>query len=528
MNVAPLVGANTFYANGFTGTNSISLNIEAGHIWNGHETLGHVTSLTNAAGVPNSPFGSPAFDRHATWVGMMIGGRVNPSNPSPTVQEGIAKDTTLRSGAIATSWSGSSYALSFNATVASLAFPYAGGFGVADTINSSWGQVGSAGSPEAAGTDIRSMIIDSLANAQRFTTFVASAGNSGASGNNTVGSPGSGYNGITVGALQNNGSNVYDAIASFSSHGPQDFQNGAGTTVSLARAPVDIAAPGTSLTSAFYGGQTGGNDAVLSGSTPSGGPSSYSGGLNGTSFAAPITAGCVSLMHDAAATLGLPVDAEDTRVIKANLLNGAAKIPGWNNGQATHPNGNGGVLTTQSLDYFSGAGAVDMTRTYSQYLQGQTDIAGTTGGSTSQAIGWDFANAVIGTNIDTVITTPLAGGSEFRATLTWFRDRIYISSTQQLDNGFADLNLQIWDSTFTTLYSESSSLYNEVEHLTFTLPVTGTYGIRVAYPNNTFGSLTTEEYGLAWWGVAVPEPSTAVMLCIGWMLCGWQRKRSAA
>jgi hypothetical protein len=241
-----------------------------------------------------------------------------------------------------------------------------------------------------------------------------------------------------------------------------------------------------------------------------GGPDFYSGGLAGTSFAAPITAAGVSLMHQAGAAL-VGGNAEDTRVIKASLLNAAAKIPGWNNGETPHPNGNGGVVTSQALDYASGAGALDMNRTYTQYLLGQTDIAGTTGGSTPQVKGWDYANATLGGNTNVVITTPLLGGSEFRATLTWFRDRTYINSSSQSDNGFANLNLQVWNSTYTTLYSESSSLFNEVEHLTFNLPATGTYGLRVAYPGNQFGALSSEEFGLAWWGIEVPEPSSLVL-----------------
>jgi hypothetical protein len=525
-NVASIIGTNTWYSNGFTGGSSITMNVEAGHIWNGHETLGHVTSLTNAAGVPNAGYATPAFDRHATWVGMMMGGRQGGSTPG-VYQEGIARNTDLRSGAIATSWSGAAYAGSFFTSSTSMAVPYTAGFGTADAINSSWGSTGGSGSTQTTGTDFNAMLIDSLANGNRFTTFVGSAGNSG-SGSNSVGSPGSGYNGITVAALQNVG-NVYNTIATFSSRGPQDYRSATGSAILLARAPVDIAAPGTDLTSAFYGGRSGGNDPLQSGSTLTSGSNLYSGGLAGTSFSAPITAACVSLMHGAAATLGLPADAEDTRVIKANLLNAAQKIPGWNNGQSAHPNGNGGVTTTQSLDYASGAGALDMNRTYSQYLLGQTDIPGIIGGSTAQTTGWDYATAVLATNTDVVITTPMQGGTQFRVTLDWFRDRTYINSTTQTDNGFADLNLQVWNSTFTTLYSESKSLYTEVEHLAFNLPVTGTYGLRVQYPSNVFGALASEEFGLAWSGVAVPEPSSIAVALIGLAIFGGcQRQRRSA
>jgi hypothetical protein len=503
--VAPLIGATTFYSNGFTGAGTIVTNVEAGHVWNGHESLPHVTMRSNGAGVPAAPFVTPAFDRHATWVGMMIGGRQ--AAPFPGVyQQGIAFNTDLRSGAIATAWTGNAYATGFNTTASAIAFPYAAagfGFGSADVINSSWGGASVSGSAEAGGADIRTTITDSLANGNRFTTFVVSAGNSGGTANPMVGAPGSGYNGITVAALANNGSNQYLAVASFSSRGPQDYRdpiNGHILAATAQRAPVDIAAPGSQLTSAFYGGQTGGNDPSRPGSVNSPGIDFYSGNLQGTSFASPITAGGVALMHQAAASLGLSVNAEDTRIIKATMLNAATKIAGWNNAQVAHPNGNGGVRTTRALDFASGAGALDLARTYTQFTQGQADISGMTGGTTTQVIGWDYGSVNTGGQTDIVINKPVGG--EFRGTVDWFRERTYIDPGTQVDVGFANINLEIWDSTFTKLYADSISTYNEVEHLSFNLPRTTRLGIRVKHAGNIFGAMPSEEFGLAWWGTA--------------------------
>ena len=79
-----------------------------------------------------------------------------------------------------------------------------------------------------------------------------------------------------------------------------------------ARQVVDIAAPGQNLSSAYYGGETGGNgttdNPAVSGpgptgppSGPLGGPDFYTrGGLFGTSFAAPTVAGGAALLYDAA------------------------------------------------------------------------------------------------------------------------------------------------------------------------------------------------------------------------------------
>ena len=93
------LGAGTFYSHGYTGTNAVIANIEAGHIWSGHETLTHVLQI------PNNPAALNEFDRHATCVGMILGGRRGGANPG-AYQEGMAPNAQLYSGAIATQWNG--------------------------------------------------------------------------------------------------------------------------------------------------------------------------------------------------------------------------------------------------------------------------------------------------------------------------------------------------------------------------------------------------------------------------------------
>jgi hypothetical protein len=510
LNVNAFLGANRFYANGYTGQNTISYNVEAGHVWTGHEALGHATTQTTGPGALGE------FDRHATWCGLFIGGRNTVGSTAP-YQTGLASGTDLRSGAIATSWSGARYSLSFSFSFNAMFNTYVPAFGTADVINSSWGGT------DPGGTGTVSIGLDGLARANPRSTFVASAGNSGPT-NNTVGGPGSGSNSITVGALGN--SNVYNTVATFSSRGPQDYADPVNGTIAGVRAAVDISAPGENLTSAYYGAETGGNRTALGGS-PSGnvgGPGFYSGGIGGTSFASPIVAGCVALLDSAARSapvVSANPNARDARVVKAVLLNSADKTAGWTNGQASVA---GVVRTTQGLDWAVGAGRVNLDRAYDQLLSGTADVAGTGGGVVASQ-GWDFGSlSITGTSANYVIGVPLAAGTPFTATLDWFRDRSLNTSTLAVtDAAFRNLDLEVWDATFTTLVAASESVYNDVEHLSFVVPSTGLYGIRVTYDGNVFGPTGTEPFGLAWSNV--PEPTAVGPVALAAVAALLRRRR---
>jgi hypothetical protein len=145
-------------------------------------------------------------------------------------------------------------------------------------------------------------------------------------------------------------------------------------------------------------------------------------------------------------------------------------------------------------------------------------------------VGWDFGgfgNALA--NNDYAFTTDLLGGSDFTATLAWFRDRIYLpSGPSAADVSFANLDLQLWDSTFTTLFASSEGLYDNNEHLSLTIPATGSYGIRVSRTNNMFGTLEGVEYGLAWSATAIPESSYTLMLATAALGTVLRRRRGSA
>ena len=465
-----LVGAGAFYNAGIYGQGASIANVEAQHIWNGHETLTQVTDEFTGTGAVGG------FGEHATAVGSLLAGR-SPGFNQYAYQAGIAFYANLKSGAMATSVSGGN----FNLDDVSLASTYGHFFGSTDVINSSWGDGGDPG-----GTAFYTMMLDGFSRNNPTTVFVAAAGNNGP-GDNTVGGPAAGYNSISVGALGN--ANAYNQIASFSSGGPEDYWDPNRGSVADVRAAVDLVAPGESLLLA----STAGSD-------------QYSYPWAGTSFAAPIVAGSVALMDSASRLDGLAAESRDARVIKAVLMNSADKIAGWDNGQTTS---NGVIVTTQGLDLYSGTGALDLNNTYNEYLTGTRDVAGLSGGTVGN-VGWDYAAlSGVGTYNDYLITNTIAG--PMTVTLDWFRDR----ATNGDDNAFADLNLEVWDANFTHLIATSESQYNSAEHLSFNLPTAGNYGLRVTYNQQMFGTVGTVDYGLAWNSTAVPEPSSLLLGLLG-------------
>ncbi len=134
---------------------------------------------------------------------------------------------------------------------------------------------------------------------------------------------------------------------------------------------------------------------------------------------------------------------------------------------------------------------LNLDRAFGQYLLGTQDVPGL-GGGTVAPIGWDYGGLMsVGARNDYVIGGAYSAGTVIDATLTWFRNLglpVFTDNADPdlqtlitTDNGFANLDLELWNSTFTTLYAESMSEYNDSQELHFALPVDGQYGIRVTY-----------------------------------------------
>jgi hypothetical protein len=540
-----LLGADTFYNNGFFGQNSVIANVEAGAIWNGHETLTQVNTYIYDPTIIGTQLGQ--FDLHATAVGMALAGQ----GQFFYYQAGMAPLAQLWSASIATHFNPD---FTFDITNQSFIYAYkqsmligrdvnydlGGGISLtvhrtADVVNSSWGF------DDPTGGAFEARVIDALVIASG-TTFVAAAGNSGPH-SNTVGAPASSYNGIAVAALAaDTTDNPYTLPTDFSSRGPNDFFNPVtGRLTPGVRAAVDIAAPGEALALAYYGGNTGSN---TGGVDPSNGANNfYLIDIAGTSFASPIVAGGAALLTDVAHAQFGP-SGTDPRVIKAVLLNSADKTPGWNNGQALDRFGNTMYIrTTQGLDWAVGAGRMNLTRAWDQFTAGTTDNplmpTPTLTGGHVQPIGWVLGHVGAGTPEDYLIDAPFAAGDTLTATLTWYVHRTFTDATADADatatdDRFANLNLQVWlaaaDGTPLTEVAESATLYNNVEHLWLTLPEDGNYLLRVVYAGvlydtNPSVDAQSEDFGLAWSNEPVPEPSCLAV--VGVMAVFAMRRRRA-
>lgn len=548
ININNFVGANTFYGAGYTGTRSRLANIEAGHVWTGHESLNQVGQIINLNAGPTVSVNTPGgeVDRHATWVGAAMVGRLG-GGAQGEHQRGIAFGATLYSGAIAHSWNGAAYRQSFNIDVnpftnywSNLATPYRQalitgvGGNTADVVNSSWGFQGVPG-----GNSGESRVFDALIR-QTGKVVVFSAGNS--SNPNTIGGPGNGHNAIVVGAT--GPGNAYSTVAGFSSRGPQNISRPNDNVVNTnnyttnpggqTRARVDIVAPGEDLTLAFYGGTTGGNSPPGDGAPV--GPNFYTGGAQGTSFSAPIVAAGIGLIVDRGRDLGLS-NITDTRVLKSILLNSATKIPGWTNSMAGIGTGGNPFLTTRALDDNSGAGQMNLTNAFAYLNNDATrDVAGV-GGGTINAIGYDFGRvtegAVTSGNAYT-FAQQLEGGTTATITLNWLANRIDtgpVNSPQLTENNFARLFLHVYSGTpgSGTLIARSEAPWIGTQHLNFVVPTTGDYYIQVNYSqeNWDFINNTQENYGLAWnvTFAPIPEPTTLALVGLGVVGYGYYHRR---
>lgn len=283
--------------------------------------------------------------------------------------------------------------------------------------------------------------------------------------------PSSSYNGIAVGAS--------DAYGNPSGSPVGPTQNG--------RSKPDLIAPRSTQVAASPS-ITGNNTTFTN--------SSYT-SIEGVSLSAPFVAGAATILMDKAMDTAALSNATDPRVIKSLLMTSALKKNGWHKGT-------NGLADDASvpLDYTQGAGLLQVKSAYDLLSAGEQAYG--TGNVLSN--GWDFAS-VGGTlqnrtrtyNLFLSNSVFLNTNFSITATLNWYENVAanYSTSLQNLD-----LKLKYNGSYL----QYSTSIVDNVEHLWFTTNAPGIYTLEVTAAN------TATPYALSWTAVAVPEPSTVILL----------------
>jgi subtilisin family serine protease len=443
-----------------------------------HPALAGTDSLGNARQVAKGNFaaGGPTIHGHGTWV-------ASAALSSDPIFTGMAPDAGYVNARVLDSTNG------FPNDV-----PVRNGLGFAidqgaDVLNLSLNYF----SPNSSGGSQLDLMLDWAAQARGISCALCAGNISTGSGSQLVRGPGSAYNGVTVGRTTADFSRVHtDSATAFTSDG---------------RMKPDVVAPGSLLTLA--------NDLWET-------QADWDVGLNGCSFATPHVAGLMAQQIDAGNRLGMSTS---PLVVKATIMNSSSKIPDKQNNPwepNSFTNSGGLYSTSQPLDPHSGAGLVDGLTLSTQYLAGEMAPGPV------NAIGWDLHSVSSGQFIDYLIDSNLISGSSLSVTLTWYRRVTRTDNGNGLvDSGdfftaqsVSNLNLQVLRGG--VLVAQSISSAGNLEHLHLPISKVDQYTLRVS-GSSVFGS--AEQFALAWYGTAVPEPGSVLLAAIAASLFGTSRNR---
>ncbi|MFO0792013.1 MAG: S8 family serine peptidase [Pirellulales bacterium] len=401
-------------------------------------------------------------------------------------------------------------------------------------VNHSWGTGPIAPND---GTNPRSLALDYFSS--RYDSLQVVAGDELQDPISHPGAPSDAFNIINVSMLTDasgNGTGVYDR-----------YDAGNRFAASLGnRDTVQLAAPGRNVFMPLLGG------------------TGYA-SASGTSFAAPHVTATAALLHEYGngKRISDPThwdgSARVHQVMKAVILNSADKLK--DDGTIV-PTGNllgmektiytdaAGTKTWldspaytnvfDPLDDNIGAGALNAKRALKQYAAGEFDSDLTSSGSIP-VLGWDNAfSQGLNQKQNYYFNQPLMPNSFISITLSW--DRV-VSLVDGNSNGLydagdsfatagavqalADLDLFLYRKNpmtglFTDLIDRSVSGVDSTEHIFYKLTAGGDYAITVKH---SFGAAASTEYGLAWWAVAVPEPSTIMLAFVAMVLSSAMRRR---
>jgi hypothetical protein len=419
-------GVDAFEAIGATGFEVTYGNLDGAHIADHDVFAGREITRISWPGV--QPAVTVSASHPTTVAGVAVGDTAEGFR-------GLARDAEIISGAIATEVFGDgTFSIGKNALYYAL-------LGMADKNLSA--QLGlfqpvsvissgfAAGGRLPNGEDAVAQAIDSVVT-MTGVTIVSAAGNNGQAerqsfpncmitnedpespgtdflGSRSVTSPATSFNAISVGALGTSDGAEFDIVAGFSGRGPIDantFDDGLVDALRV-RSGVHIVAPGTGVTPippdfmppageppdpCTYDGPIPTTFISLPGISPTDDPDApadpaYFAPAQGTSVAAGFVAGGVALLQDAGRIQNPPLAIHST-VMKAILLNGAEKLPGWANtgvgpgvpqdqrdgfrgaNEAEIPGIINVLGTVFPLDVAQGAGRMNLQRSLENYITG--------------------------------------------------------------------------------------------------------------------------------------------------------------
>jgi len=205
-----------------------------------------------------------------------------------------------------------------------------------------------------------------------------------------------------------------------------------------------------------------------------------------TSVGTPVVSGAAAVLLQAAARndggASTAAQATNSCVIKALLLNGAVKPPGWTNG------------TTRPLDARWGAGKLNVYNSWLQLHSGRAPAL-PSGSTTNVPVlrGWDY------NSISSGMTTTGTNHYYFRlgTNATRFLGNVTLIWKRALGATSAkNLDLLLYNATNGVLVASSQSTVDNVEHLFATNLPSGRYDLQVVKRSGA-SQLGTENYALA-------------------------------
>ncbi|QQE12462.1 S8 family serine peptidase [Planctomycetota bacterium] len=347
----------------------------------------------------------------------------------------------------------------------------------ADILNLSLGY----DAPNSDGTNTLDLMLD-WATYERGTHVVSAAGNIKDS-YKQVRSPGSIYNGFSVARTTNDFSKIHsNSCTAYTQDG---------------RMKPDLAAPGTSIKMASHNHESLDDFAYTA---------------SGTSFAAPHVAGLLAQQLEYGRNNNLSTSPMVTKATMMNATNPVIDKSNKLQAPAYSYDDNGIYTVTKPLSVDAGSGQIDALNLYNQYAHGEY------GPGQVNSIGWDLFDDGLQNNdaIEYIIDSALELNSQLAVTLNWLRK---VTRTDN-GNGIVDIydsynyfninNLDLQILKDGQVIAQSISSVDNIEQLRITVDDEfAQYSFRVL---GTSINNTPEDFAIAWSSVAIPEPTTLLLL----------------